>query len=312
VLSEPRAQASGYIENCNSLYTVVVSSSHRNSTVVLAGLILLSAGCGSKPKPAAVKESTVSGPTETVTTQDEYYSEESEYRVVFPQGTQVKTRESPAGEEDGAWFEIHAGGETLHGRVYGVASGTPSYEDVPTAQQCDQDVYDIGIYRDRQSAPSPAPPFVVTYRAVKPDWYVFSGTRGDEIVYEKGLHYANSAWLRVYYPATRKEIFDAMAAGMANSFSEYVVVTATAGVMVDEEDQSGLLFLQGVYGDDDNLHTTCAVDAKEREQFSSLQEGQKVTVGGQPRLINVRAKTELMSAVFHRRLDHCVMRSGRP
>jgi hypothetical protein len=293
----------------------LVSAPTHSSAVVLAALIFLSTGCGSKEKPAAVKQSTVPEPFETVSTavntQDEYYSEECQYHVVFPPGTQVRTEESPAGVADGASFEVHAGGETLHGEVYGVAYGTPTYVDIPTAQQYDRNVGDLGLYRDRKAAPSPAPPFVVTYRVVKPDWYVFSGTRGDEVVYEKGLHYANSAWLRVYYPAAKKEIFNPVVAGIANSFSQYAMVTAKAGVMVGEEDQEGLLFLDGVDGDNDNLHTTCAVDAKDRGQFSGLQEGQTVTVGGQPHLMNVKAKTELMSAVFHRRLDHCVVRSGR-
>src|SRR5579862_6278638 len=103
-------------------------------------------------------------------------------------------------------------GKTLHGQVSGVAYGTPTYVDVPTAQQCNRNIGELGIYRDRKSAPSPAPPFVVIYRMVKPDWYVFSGTRGDEIVYEKGLRYANSAWLRMYYAAAKKEIFNLLVA----------------------------------------------------------------------------------------------------
>lgn len=300
------------VDICRELImSSMLPSPHRSALAFVAAMILL-AGCGSKEKPAAVQQPVASGPTETVSTADEYYSEDCHYRLAFPIGTQVTTQESPAGVADGVRFEIRAGDGPLQGRVSGVASGTPSYVDVPTGEQCDRSIEELGMYRDRASAPAHAPPFVVTYRLVKPGWYVFSGTRGNEIIYEKGLHYANSALLRVYYPASKKEVFNPLVARLANSFSEYVVVTAKAGVMVGvEEDQAGLLFLNDVYGDDDNLHTTCSVDAKDRGQFSSLQEGQTVTVGGQPRLVNVRAKTELMSAVFHRRLEHCVLRTGR-
>jgi hypothetical protein len=180
--------------------------------------------------------------------------------------------------------------------------------------------------RERASGPSPAQPerpkapssrFAqaarrCNYKVVKPGWYVLSGTRGGEILYEKGLHFTNSARLRISYPAAAKSAFDPLAARIANSFGEYLVVTAKAGVMVEEDGEAGLLFLDDVPDDSINQLTTCAIDAGKRQQFAGIKEGQPITVGGQPRMVNVRAQTAENAGVDHRQLDHCALRSGRP
>jgi hypothetical protein len=275
-------------------------------------MLVILGGCKSHEQPAPAKESTADEGRENVAVRDEYYSDRCAYRVAFPPGTRVRTESSPAGEAEGAFFQIRAGAETLQGRVDGEARGTPSYEDIPTAEQCERSIGDLQLYRDRKTPPSVTSPFVVTYKVVKPGWYVFSGTRGGEILYEKGLHFTNSARLRISYPAAAKSAFDPLAARIANSFGEYLVVTAKAGVMVGEDGEAGLLFLNDVPDDSINQLTTCAIDAGNRQQFAGIKEGQPITVGGQPRMVNVRAQTADYPAIDHRQLDHCVLRSGRP
>jgi hypothetical protein len=145
---------------------------------------------------------------------------------------------------------------------------------------------------------------------VKPDWYVFSGTRGDQIFYEKGItHDATVLTLRLYYPASKKDIFNPIAAGIANSFELYLELTAKAGVMTGEDGEAGLLFLGELPGEEQNEHTTCSIDVPNRAQFAKVEEGQTVTVAGQPEVTEIRRQTDAYSAVYERRLKHCVLKN---
>lgn len=155
---------------------------------------------------------------------------------------------------------------------------------------------------------------MITYKVIKSDWYVFSGTLGTEIVYEKGIVVAGTSSavrLRLTYPASAKQVFNPMVGPIANSFGEYVVVTAKAGVMTGEDGQAGLLFLTDVPGDTFQLFTVCAVDAKDRPLFDKVEEDQTITVGGYPQIVNVRAQTDQSPSVDHRRLMHCALRPSR-
>ena len=281
--------------------------------VALLSTVCLAA-CGPSPKPA--KQAAASAAPESAAGSEyhpvsEFYSHECAYRVAFPPGTVLRMDDNLYGESLGASFRIAVPGGTLEGEVEGTVRGTPMFDDRSTiAQRCQNSIGDLELYRDRPAPPSPGTPFVLAYKAIQQDWYVFSGTRGSDIFYEKGLQYENSARLRLSYPASEKNAFDPIVSLIAGSFGEYRVVTAKAGIMTGEDGEPGLLFLQDVPGDDPETLTVCAVDPKDRIQFAAVEEGKTITVAGYPQLVNVRAKTEQLPAVNHRRLTHCVPRQG--
>jgi hypothetical protein len=270
---------------------------------------LLAAGCGSTSKPPAATPSKPAPHSAPVRASDGHYSGKYHYRVVYPPGTEAAPAEGPNAGDEGEFFTVRAGGAELQGEV----SGDPRQGDMPASVRCQQRIELLQRYADHDVKPDPAPPFAVAYKVVKPDWYVFSGTRGTELFYEKGIVRGNAVLtLLMLYPTTKKDIFDQMAAHIASSFQEYLEVTSKAGVMVGEDNEPGLLFLDPLPDETNNEHTTCAIDLKDRPQFAKVQEGQTVTVAGEPESLEVRKQTEQYSGMYERRLKHCVLKSAHP
>ena len=80
--------------------------------------------------------------------------------------------------------------------------------------------YDLAKYRDFILKNLDAGSFV-TYQANGTDWFVVSGSRGDDIFYEKHLlsHRGEmTEGLVISYPARLKETYDPIVARMAKSF----------------------------------------------------------------------------------------------
>jgi hypothetical protein len=278
-----------------------------DSALFLLGSGLLLAGCGSQPKaPAAGTPPERTAPART---SDGHYSAKYHYRVAYPPGTETSSAEGPNAGDEGEFFTVHAAGAEMEGEV----SGDPRVGDTGSDARCRQRIQVLQNYDDHDVKPDMAPPFTVTYKSVKPTWYVFSGTRGNTIFYEKGiLHDNQMLTLRLRYPAARKEVFNPLAASIAASFEEYMEVTSKAGVMVGEEGEPGLLFLDPLPEEANNEHTTCAIDMKDRPQFAKVTEGQTVTVAGQPEWMEVRKQTEQNAGAYERRIQHCVLKSVRP
>ncbi len=249
-------------------------------------LLFLISSCGSKAPQGSAE--TKLDPSEG------YYSAKAGFRVVYPSGTEA----GPGRTAEGNVFRIRSGDATLQGEISVVLKGSPDWRNLSAAERAEQSIAELG---------SPA-----TYKAVKPGWYVFSGTRGDQIVYEKGLVHGNFARLRVTYPIAKKDAFNSVVANLSNSFTEFLVVTGKAGVITGDDDEAGLMFVNDVPDDSINQLTTCSIDVKDRAKFNELKEGQEITVGGQPEFVNVRAQTAENAGVDHRQLNHCVILNGRP
>jgi len=236
---------------------------------------------------------------------DGHYSEKYHYRVAYPPGTYASPADGPNAGDEGEFFTVRAGGAALEGEV----SGDPRPGGITAGARSQQRIRILERYEDHDVRPDPAPPFRVTYEVVKPSWYAFSGTRGGEIFYEKGMLHDNAMLtLRLRYPAAGKSMFDPLAARIAGSFEEYLVVTSKAGVMVGEEGEPGLLFLDPLPDEAQNEHTTCAIDVEDRPKFARVREGQTVTVAGHPESVEVRRQTAQYSGQYERRLKHCVLK----
>jgi hypothetical protein len=279
------------------------------SRAILVAAALLTIGCGSQPKPQAHAEPKAASPAQPGQTSDGHYSEKYHYRVAYPPGTEAAPAEGPNAGDEGEFFTVHAADAVLTGEV----SGNPLQGKVTAEALCQRSIEALKLYEDYDVRPDPAPPFQLVYKAVKPAWCVISGTRGDEIIYEKTILAGNAVLtLRLRYPAANKDVFNPLAARIAGSFERYMIVTAKAGVMVGEEGEPGLLFLDPLPDQAQNEHTTCAVDVKDRAQFSKVAEGQTVTVAGQPEFLNLRAQTEQYSGQYERRITHCALKEVRP
>lgn len=160
-----------------------------------------------------------------------FFSQAHWFRIFYPDGVERHYihDDIPATEYERENFEIKSpDGASLYGRVSAKPEDTASPDQlVETSLESLKN----GRFRNSRESEGWAegqrpPPFRVTLRVVKSDWYAYSGIQGSTIFYEKALTGPSVRRVHMQYPIAAKRYFDPIVARIANSLEPYLYFRA--------------------------------------------------------------------------------------
>jgi hypothetical protein len=258
-------------------------------------LLLGVAGCGGKQEvssSAAAVAPSVQAAATASPRRSTYYSEKFLFHVRYPGTSEIQ----PASIAGGETFVVDRGGVArLHGSVWGEEGSSG----ITPAKRCAQRIRALGLT-------------AVPYTIVKDSWYVFSGTLGPDLYYEKGLIAGSVKTLLLKYPVGAKAQFDPLVPAIANSFESYEIFTGRVSSVIPNVkrngvDAGGFLWFAPKDGDAHNERVACYYEPQHSDVFESLQEGQSLTVAGFPKDVVIRESSPEQSGLYEHAIRACVI-----